>query len=215
MNKLKDKIVKSTIEEDICFIKNELLPEMVYDRCFCESNSREFVELESSEIESCNTYSHHLNFAFYRATIVIQFSGDPKIFYVLIKLLPENTLFASDPTIALAYDGFQNEEIMWNKASIEYGKHFFPKFYITDMGKYGRPVIVVEDLEKNGFERILDRDLNRQEASLVMEMLGNFHGKGMTLKKEKFSIFCELHTKLKETIFTHLMEIEIEERFSR
>lgn len=209
------KKMSPTIEEDVAFIQTDLLPEMVFNRCFCEPGSREFVEFDSAEIESIEKSSYHLNFSFYRATVTVRFSGEPETFNVVIKLLPENCFSGNDASLALAFDGFLNEEILWNKGTLQYGKDFLPKFYAADMGKYGRPVIVVEDLQKNGFERVLDREFNQEEVLSIAKLIGNFHGRGMKLKQNEFSIFREFFAKFQDITFSEAGESETRKRLSK
>lgn len=204
-----------SVEEDVHFIQTDLLPEMVFNRCFCEPGSREFVEFDSAKVEPLEKSSYHLNFSFYRASVTVSFSGEPEIFNVVIKLLPEDCFSGNDPSLPLAFDGFLNEEILWNKGTLQWGKDFLPKFYAADMGKYGRPVIVVEDLQKNGFERVLDREFNQEEVLSIAKLIGNFHGRGMKLKQNEFSIFREFFAKFADITFSDTQQIETSERLSK
>ncbi|OXU23102.1 hypothetical protein TSAR_014677 [Trichomalopsis sarcophagae] len=194
--------MESTAEEDIKFIKEDLLPEMMHDRCFCEPGSREFVEFDYADVHVQPRESHHLDFSFYRATVSVLFSGEAQLFHVLVKLLP------ADGSFELAFNGFLNEEILWNKGTLQFGKQFLPRFYLADMGRYGRPAIVVEDPEKNGFERVVDRGLNKEEAVKVLEVIGEFHGKGLAIKVAKFPIYREFQAKFQEITFAAEVEEE-------
>lgn len=201
--------MESTPQEDIKFIKEDLLPEMVHDRCFCESGSREFVEFDYADVSIQPRESHHLDFTYYRATVSVLFSGEPELFRVLVKLLP------ADGFSELAFSGFLNEEILWNKGTLQFGKEFLPRFYLADMGKYRRPVIVVEDLEKNGYERVVDRGLNKEEAVKVLQLIGEFHGKGLALKEAKFPVYREFQAKFQEITFEAEVEEETKGRLDR
>lgn len=204
-----------SVEDDVLFIQKELLPEMVFNRCFCDAGSREFVEFDNAKVEPLDKTPYHLNFTFYRASVTVNFSGEPEIFNVVVKLLPEDCFSGDDPSLALAFDGFLNEEILWNKGTLQYGKDFLPKFYAADMGKYGRPVIVLEDLQKNGFERVLDREFDQEEVLAVAKLLGGFHGRGMKLKQNDFSIFREFFAKFQDVTFSQTREAETRESLTK
>ncbi|XP_014213151.1 uncharacterized protein LOC106642795 [Copidosoma floridanum] len=180
--------MSSPRERDTKFIEEDLVPELVSDRCFCESNSREFVELESVAAEPL--LDHHV---LYRATIVIRFSDVPTTFRVLIKLLPADS---ND------YGGFLNEEMIWNKGTLQYGKtDFFPRFYAADMGRYaGRAIIVVEDLRSRGFRRAIGGHFDNDEARLAVRFIGRFHARGLRLRRDKFPVFREFYAKFEDTL---------------
>ncbi|KAJ8668809.1 hypothetical protein QAD02_000068 [Eretmocerus hayati] len=132
----------------------------------------------------------------YSAKVVIQFSGVPRQFDVLVKLPPDGKYDGP------GFDSILNEEMLWNKGTPHYGKDFFPKIHLADLGKYGRPVIVVEDFRKSGYARVLDRKLNLQEARCIADFIGRFHKRGMELKDKQFTVFREFYSKFQETVFT-------------
>lgn len=184
------------------FIKNELLPEMVYNRCFCESGSREFVEFESAIVESLPITADRSTkpWELYRVNAVVRFSGVPMNFPLIVKLLP--SYVQSEHSFAR----FQNEELFYSKMLSVYGNELFPKCYASDMGRYGMPVIVLEDLTVNEYETLRDngrRTLNEEELKLSLKSLGRFHGIGLRLKSESYEIYREFYMKLTSTIVTN------------
>lgn len=170
--------MNSTEEEDIKFIKNELLPELVYERCFCDVGSREFVEYDSASVKCLkakrgptNNESH------YSADVIVKFSGEPKVFPIFIKLLP---ISAND----IAYDWFLNEEIFYNSHLIRKSDtKIVPKCYGVSMGKYGRPCLVLENLKGQEFEKI--GKLNFEEINLCASAIGFFHASIIKYVREK------------------------------
>lgn len=202
----------STIEEDISFINSFLIPEMVHDRCFCDAGSREFVELESAEVEVAPAKKlhgrEHIDFRSYRGKVVISFSGEPRTFAVLVKLLPD----AENP--GPAFDAFLNEEMLYNKMALHYGYDLFPKCYVADLGKYGRPIVVLEDLEENGY-RTLNRRLNEDELKMALATIGRFHARGFKLKETKFQAFREFYAKFVDTTFEEVSKPRLQKRLFR
>ncbi|XP_043685437.1 uncharacterized protein LOC122637419 isoform X1 [Vespula pensylvanica] len=180
------------------FIKTDLLPEMVYNRCFCESGSREFVEFESAIVESLETPDHSIKpWELYRVKAVVRFSGEPVSFPLIVKLLPSSVQSEN------SFGRFQNEEMFYSKMISLYGKDLFPKCYASDMGRYGMPVIVLEDLTANEYEMIQEkRGMNEEELKLSLKSLGRFHGIGLRLKNEKFQLFREFYMKLSNTVLS-------------
>lgn len=182
----------------IDFIQSDLIPEMVQDRCFCEANSREFVEFESASVELANSPNEFSSFCeIYRAKAVVRFSGEPCRFSLLVKLLP-NTDGDDSGT---GFEAFQNEEMFYTKMTLKYGRNYAPKCYLSDLGRYGRPVIVLEDLEAQGYTRPNNK-LDEDHLKLCVKLLGSFHGRGLKLKAEKFNDFREFYAKLSEISFS-------------
>lgn len=192
-------MMKESQEENIKFIKTDLLPEMVYNRCFCESGSREFVEFDSAIVELLETHRDSTKpWELYRVKAFVRFSGEVKAFPLIIKLLP--TSVQSENSFAR----FQNEEMFYSKMTSVYNTDQFPKCYVADMGRYGMPVIVLEDLTANGYQTIQQqRGLDDEELMLSVKTLGRFHGTGLRLKAEKFEHFREFYMKLSNTIVTN------------
>ncbi|XP_033225500.1 uncharacterized protein LOC117178259 [Belonocnema kinseyi] len=170
-----------TSEEDVNFIEIELLPELVHERCFCDTGSREFVEYDSASVKPLKSEKGPTNQeSYYSADVIVKFSGEPKIFALFIKLLPNS----ANET---AYDWFLNEEIFYNSHLIrKTNMKCVPKCYAVSMGKYGRPVIVLEDLKAKGYEDI-KRKLNFEELKLCIDAIGSFHGNIMKYVQEKNS----------------------------
>lgn len=190
------------VQAHIDFITSELIPEMVHNRHFCEANSREFVEFESAVVTKKsldvirdtddNNTSHC---ALYRVRANVKFSGETCSFHLIVKL-PENPADTSIPS-----GSFQNEEMFYSKMTLKYGTDLnVPRCYLSDLGRYGRPVIVLEDLAVHGYVR-LDRKLDEDHLKLCVKALGKFHGKGLRLKAKEFPIFREFYVKLSETNF--------------
>lgn len=176
------------------FIKEDLLPEMVYDRCFCDSGSREFVEFDSAQVvvSNCRAGNDECNYAnTYKGLVSVRFSGNVQQFPVVVKLLP----IGED---GLAFEAFQNEEMLYSKMTSKYGKEKFPKCYVADLGRYGgRSVIVIEDLEAKGYRRV-DGKFTGDHVKLAMRAIGRFHGRGLNLRKNDFAGFREFYAKLIE-----------------
>ncbi|XP_047371044.1 uncharacterized protein LOC124957779 [Vespa velutina] len=186
-------------EYNMEFIKNDLLPEMVHNRCFCESGSREFVEFESAIVESLVTPDDSLKpWELYRVKAIVRFSGEPMSFPLIVKLLPLSV------QSEYSFARFQNEEMFYSKMISLYGEDLFPKCYASDMGRYGMPVIVLEDLTANEYETIQEnRRMNEEELKLSLKSLGRFHGIGLRLKNEKFELYREFYMKLSNTVVTN------------
>ncbi|KAK2576070.1 hypothetical protein KPH14_007407 [Odynerus spinipes] len=192
------------------FVKSDLLPEMVHNRCFCEAASREFVEFESSSVDPLESVSGNSEkpWECYRANAVVRFSGEAETFPLIVKLLSPSARSEN------AFARFQNEEMFYSKMLLVYGKDRFPKCYLSDLGRYGMPVIVLEDLTASGYETV-QRKLNEDELKLCLESLAKLHGTGLRLKAEKFEIFREFYAKLLETTFDSESISRHEETFER
>lgn len=172
---------------DCDFIRQELIPEMVYDRRFCEPGSREFVEFDSLDVEHLDgmrDYSTKL----YRVTARVKFSGETCSFPLIIKLPKADA--ESPPS-----GPFQNEEMFYTKMTLEYGTDGTPKCYLSDLGRYGRAVIVLEDLTARGYAHVNDK-LDEDHLKLCVKALAEFHSRGLKLKAQKFPIFREFYAKL-------------------
>ncbi|XP_051168218.1 uncharacterized protein LOC127286001 isoform X5 [Leptopilina boulardi] len=206
--------MNSSEDDDINFIKNELLPELVYERCFCDVGSREFVEYDSACVKSLNNEKGPTNNeSYYSANIIVKFSGEPKTFSIFIKLLPATV---ND----IAYDWFLNEEIFYNSHLLRKSNtKCVPKCYAVSMGKYGRPTLVLEDLNAQGFEKI--RKLNLEELNLCASAIGFFHESILKYVREKncslnnFStlknmesnqIFCKGYSRIKTLIDSKILK---------
>ncbi|XP_072761580.1 uncharacterized protein [Anoplolepis gracilipes] len=172
---------------DCDFIRRELIPEMVHDRRFCESGSREFVESDSVDVEHLDGMRDYTT-KLYRVTARVKFSGEPYNFPLVIKLPKADA--ASPPS-----SSFQNEEMFYSKMTLEYGTDGIPKCYLSDLGRYGRPVIVLEDLIARGYAHVNDK-LDEDHLKLCVKALATFHGRGLSLKARKFPIFREFYAKL-------------------
>ncbi|XP_012232732.2 uncharacterized protein [Linepithema humile] len=170
----------------------ELIQEMVYDRCFCDPGSREFVEFDSADVEHLNIsgkrdYSCEL----YRVTARIKFSGKTCSFPLIVKLPQKHEEFSPPGK-------FQNEEMFYTKMTLKYGKaEGVPKCYLSDLGRYGRPVIVLEDLVARGYAEV-NHKLDEVHLKLCVKALAAFHAKGLKLKANEFAIFREFYAKLFE-----------------
>lgn len=176
------------------FIRRELIPEMVHDRCFCEPGSREFVEFDSADVESFDAGGPGASTSceLYRATVRVKFSGETCSFPLIVKL-PKNSANCPPPS-----GSFQNEEMFYSKMTLKYGTDGVPKCYLSDLGRYGRPVIVLENLGARGYVRV-DRKLDEDHLKLCVKALATFHGKGLRLKADKFAVFREFYAKLSDT----------------
>lgn len=177
--------------ESIHYIQTDLIPEMVHNRCFCPPGSREFVEFESVSVEPLLTARVNKNRELYKGKVVVRFSGDAEAFDVIIKLLPISC--QEDE----AYGCFLNEEMFYNKIAAKYKLDIYPKCYVADMGRYGRPVVVLEDLEAVGYH--LSTKLDGDHLKLLLAAIARFHACGIDLKHKEFSLFREFSTKLTET----------------
>ncbi|KOX76656.1 hypothetical protein WN51_11009 [Melipona quadrifasciata] len=195
-------------ERSIAFIEQELLPEMVNDRCFCEPSSREFVEFDSATIR-LDELSRSSEI--YRVNIVVRFSGEPSSFPLLVKLLPEDGAEHKSPT---AFDAYQNEEMFYSKMTRSYGTDLAPKCYLSDLGRYGRPVIVLEDLEEAGYAQV-DGELDEDHLKLCVQVLAKFHARGLRLRATEPQIFREFEAKLLEISLTDEAMSHYEKRSTR
>lgn len=177
-------------QSDIDFIKTDLLPEIVHNRCFCDANSREFVEFDSASIHQSKSRKSNPTRELYRAQVVVRFSGQPKTFFVMIKLLSIDWLNDDE-----AFGRFLNEEMFYNKMTNKWKLDIHPKCYVADMGRYGRPVVVLEDLEALGY-RHLDCKLDEDHLNILLKAIAKFHGRGLEIKRNEFNIFREFYAKL-------------------
>ncbi|CAL7945051.1 unnamed protein product [Xylocopa violacea] len=182
-------------ERSISFIEHNLLPEMVQDRVFCEPNSREFVEFDSATVR-LDELSRSSEI--YRATLLVKFSGEPRTFPLLIKLLPEEGAQNRGPK---AFDAFQNEEMFYTKMTAKFGTDLVPKCYLCDLGRYGRAVCVLEDLGEDGYKQV-DGELNEDHLKLCVQVLAKFHARGFKLKETEPRLFREFEAKLLEICLT-------------
>ncbi|XP_032685996.1 uncharacterized protein LOC116851068 [Odontomachus brunneus] len=174
------------------FIRRELIPEMVHDRCFCEPDSREFVEFDSADVEPFDGSDRGTSCELYRATAHVKFSGETCSFPLIVKL-PKNSADCQPPS-----GPFQNEEMFYSKMTRKYGADGVPKCYLSDLGRYGRPVIVLEDLSARGYVRA-DRKLDEDHLKLCVKALATFHARGLELKAKEFAIFREFYAKLSDS----------------
>lgn len=195
-------------ERSIAFIEHELLPEMVHDRYFCEPNSREFVEFDSATIR-LDELSRSSEI--YRVTVAVKFSGEPRSFPLVLKLLPEE---GAEHTGRTAFDAFQNEEMFYSKMAPKYGPDLVPKCYLSDLGRYGRTVIVLEDLEKDDYKQV-DGELDENHLKLCVQVLAKFHARGLRLKATEPGIFREFEAKLLEISLTEEAVLHYEKRSTR
>ena len=207
-------------EEDTNFIKNELIEEMMFDKCFSEPDSREFVELGQVNVEPLNLGEYFVKpeCAVYRVKLVVLFSGVPKTFRVIVKLLPADAALGQEDSVSEAFKSFVNEEILFNNTNFgmkHYGSEFFPKVYLVDLGKYGRPVVVLEDPVSSGFVRVLDRDLSGEEALAVTRKIAKFHKQGLDMKVSKPKVFRQFFAKFEDTTFPSTRERQIKDKFVR
>ncbi|XP_024870547.1 uncharacterized protein LOC112453819 [Temnothorax curvispinosus] len=169
------------------FIRRVLIPEMVHDRYFCEPGSREFVEFDSVDVEHFDRKSNRKNML-HRVTARVKFSGVTHSFPLIIKLPePHVNLLSSSP--------FLNEEMFYSKMTLNYGTDGIPKCYLSDLGRYDRPVIVLEDLAARGYTQVDDK-LDEDHLKLCMKALATIHGKGLKLRACRFPVFREFYAKL-------------------
>lgn len=181
-------------DNSINFIETILIPEMVDNRCFCASGSREFVELDSVNVIPWQTTSINNNRELYKTRVVIKFSGEPETFHVIIKLL---SLHAQDNDIA--YGRFLNEEMFYSKITAKYKLNIYPKCYVADMGRYGgRPVIVLEDLTAINYQPVITK-LDNKQMKIYLKVITKFISRGLDLKRDEFEIFREFYSKLIQT----------------
>lgn len=175
-----------------CDFVRELIQEMVHDRCFCDPGSREFVEFESADVEHMNiSEKRDYSCELYRVTARAKFSGETCSFPLIVKLSREHEEFPPSSK-------FQNEEMFYTKMTLKYGKaEGIPKCYLSDLGRYGRPVIVLEDLAARGYAEV-NHTLDEDHLKLCMKALAVFHAKGLKLKANNFAIFREFYAKLSE-----------------
>lgn len=178
----------------------EIIPEIVHNRCFCDPGSREFIELDSVSIDKVSEPSTEVNdegdkkYELLRGKIVIKFSSEPKTFFVIIKLLSKQAAEDDED-----YKYFANEEMFYNKMTLEYKLDIYPKLYVADMGRYGRPIIVIEDLEAvSGYRRVHSK-LDEDHLRMCLKAIARFHGRGLRLKYDKFNTFREFYAKLLHT----------------
>ncbi|OAD52630.1 hypothetical protein WN48_00650 [Eufriesea mexicana] len=190
------------------FIEHELLPEMVHDRCFCEPDSREFVEFDSATIR-LDELSRSSEI--YRVTVVVRFSGESRSFPLLLKLLPKEGSEHVSPT---AFGAFQNEEMFYSKMTLKYGTDFIPKCYLSDLGRYGRSVIVLEDLEEAGYTQV-GSELDEDHLKLCVQVLAKFHARGLRLRATEPQIFREFEANLVEIALTEDAMRHYEKRSTR
>lgn len=200
-------------EQSIDFIENDLIPEMVQDRRFCEPDSREFVEFDSATVRLVEL-SHTSEI--YRVEAVVRFSGEPTNFPLLVKLFPEQEEEEEEEEnrSRTPFDAYQNEEMYYTKMTRKYGDDLAPKCYLADLGRYGRPVFVLEDLEAVGYSQA-DGELDEDHLKLCVEILGKFHGRGLRLKATEPSVFREFEAKLLEITLTEESMKHYEKRSSR
>lgn len=126
--------------------------------------------------------------------MILHFSGEPKVFVLIIKLLNEENFNDSRRD----YDKFLNEEMFYSKIAQKYKLNIYPQCYVADMGRYGRPVIVLEDLEACGYVR-LDGKLDEDHLVLGLKAIEGLHERGLRLKAENFNSFREFYAKLIDT----------------
>ncbi|XP_053975707.1 uncharacterized protein LOC128874720 [Hylaeus volcanicus] len=193
-------------ELTVDFIETELIPEMVHARCFCEPNSREFVEFESATVRVVELSRTS---EIYRVETVIRFSGEPRGYPLLVKMLPED---ANRP--GTAFDAYQNEEMFYSKMTQKYGSDLAPRCYLADLGRFERPVVVLDDLEAVGYAQA-DGDLDEDQLRLCVRVLGKFHGRGLRLKATEPEIFREFEAKMLEVTLAEDLMTQYEKRSSR
>lgn len=190
-------IMDNESQIDINFIQTELIPEMIHNRCFCDSDSREFIELDSMNFQLFPKHSNHSkNSPYYYGNVIINFSGDPKSFPIVVRLLPMTNFDQQEGK------KFQNEEIFYSKMILKYPcSNYIVKCYVSDLGRYGMPVLVWEDVQSTqGYCRIEDSQiLSLEHLKLCMKLLGQFHGASLKLKCDNFQVFREFYTKLHTT----------------
>ena len=193
-------------QQGVDFIELELIPEMVHARCFCERSSREFVEFVSAtaRLDELSRTSE-----IYRVEAVVSFSGEACSFPLFVKLLPQEA-----ERSRTAFDAYQNEEMFYTKMTPKYGSDLTPRCYLADLGRYGRAVVVLEDLQEAGYAPV-NGELDEDHLKLCVQVLGKFHGRGLKLKATEPEIFREFEAKLLETILTEESMRRYESRSSR
>ncbi|KYN09869.1 PREDICTED: uncharacterized protein LOC108769439 isoform X2 [Trachymyrmex cornetzi] len=175
------------------FIKWILIPEMIDGRYFCEPGSREFVELDSIDVEHLDRKTSRKN-VLHRVMARVNFSGETCSFPLIVKLPKQNIM---ETTLC---GSFLNEEMFYSKMTLNYGTDGISKCYASDLGRFdGQAVIVLEDLVASGYKQVAEK-LNENHLKLCMKALATFHGKGLKLKAHKFPIFREFYAKLSEPI---------------
>ncbi|XP_076376918.1 uncharacterized protein LOC117222992 isoform X2 [Megalopta genalis] len=194
-------------EQSIDFIENDLIPEIVHDRHFCEPGSREFVEFESATVRLVELSRSS---EIYRVDALIRFSGEPANFPLLVKLFPED----EERSHAASFDAYQNEEMFYSEMTAKYGADFVPRCYLADLSRYGRPVFVLEDLEAVGYSQA-DGELDVDHLVLCVQLLGKFHGRGLRLKATQPDIFRTFEARLLEVTLTEESMSHYEKRSSR
>lgn len=183
----------SSRDKNYDFIR-DLVTKMVYDRCFCDPGSREFVEFDSIRLKPLSFPDKIPVSEIYSAEVGVLFSGELRVFEIVIKLLPEETQVAS------ALELFQNEELFYSKIAPKLGSRHLAKCYLADMGRYGRPVIVLEDLKVQGYSEVQSK-LDEDHLKVWIKAIGTFHAKGLNLKTSRPDEFREFHAKLQEATF--------------
>ncbi|XP_012281959.1 uncharacterized protein LOC105700575 [Orussus abietinus] len=175
-------------------IKQELVPHLVNERVFCEPGSREFIELDSIEIEETKSEwsSYDRVCKLYRGKVNIKFSGEVKTFPVFIK---EEVLHHSNSCVKI-----QNEICFYKEIAPKLGLTSIPKCYWT--GKYqdqGLNYIILEDLQAEGYKVVKSRRLDKEHMKLALEAIAKIHGKGLSFKDNNYNEFRHV-SKLLTTI---------------
>ncbi|XP_011641172.1 uncharacterized protein LOC105429718 [Pogonomyrmex barbatus] len=173
---------------DCDFIRRILIPEMVHDRCFCEPGSREFVEFDSADVKHLDRKGSGRENTLHRVTARVKFSGVTCSFPIIIKLPKPHT--DSPPS-----GPFLNEEMFYSKMTFDYGTNAVPRCYLSDLGRYDRAAIALEDLAARGYTQV-DNKLDEDHLKLCVKTLAAFHGRGLKLRAHKFPIFREFYAKL-------------------
>lgn len=180
-------------EDHVKFIEEDLIPEMVYDRRFCNEGSREFIDLKSVTVTN-----HELirvpgpNGKFlclqYIAKVVIEFSSEPKTFSVAINFLPKNR------TSLEQIDRFKVDVYFYEKMLKYYTIDLFTKCYSSSIVK-GERFIVLENLVDSGYSNET-KSLNKKQVELCFRMMARFHAAGLKLNKDEPEIFQEIKQNL-------------------
>ncbi|XP_020285467.1 uncharacterized protein LOC109855523 [Pseudomyrmex gracilis] len=202
------------------FIKEDLIPDMVHNRYFCEPNSREFIELDfvtAEHFDNCTETSspyykkrvrfHHLSTCaeVHQVMADLLFSDKKKSFALIVKLHKRT----SPP-----FDGFENEEMFYTKMSemLQFGTDITPKCYLSDMRRYKQPIVVLEDLTARGYASIDAGELDENHLKVCVKTLATFHGRGMKLRASQSSVFNEFRTNFWSSLET---TIEIDALFQK
>ena len=82
------------------------------------------------------------------------------------------------------------------------------------LGRYGRTVIVLEDLEKDDYKQV-DGELDENHLKLCVQVLAKFHARGLRLKATEPGIFREFEAKLLEISLTEEAVLHYEKRSTR